>query len=159
MPKQLIAAQKLLFVCVRFHNFPIIPSLEIKTAAADSDFLQGKIEMSSSSSDDARVTKFSAFFHTIINGQRKLNTARDGKLFIEAMCVQADPATCSHKLLSSPFGLSTLQASVRFDTSVNFLNNDAVLLLRYLQSPPLKAIDSGSVLAQLLISMVEPPFF
>lgn len=115
--------------------------------------------MSSSSSDDARVTKLSAFFHTIINGQRKLNTARDGKLFIEAMCVQADPATCSHKLLSSPFGLSTLQASVRFDTSVNFLNNDAVPLLRYLQSPPLKAIDSGSVLAQLLISIVEPPFF
>lgn len=115
--------------------------------------------MSSSSSDDARETKLSAFFHTIINGQRKLNTARDGKLFIEAMCVQADPATCSHKLLSSPFGLSTLQASVRFDTSVNFLNNDAVPLLRYLQSPPLKAIDSGSVLAQLLISIVEPPFF
>lgn len=115
--------------------------------------------MASSSSDDARVTKLSAFFHNVIHGQRKLLTARDGKLFIEALCVQADPATCSHKLLSSPFGLSALQASVRFDISVTFLNNDAVPLLRYLQSASLKAIGSGSVLAQLLLSMVEPPFF
>lgn len=115
--------------------------------------------MTSSSSDDSRVTRLSAFFNKVLYGQRTLSTARDGKLFIEAMCVQADPATCAHKLLSSPSGLSSLQESVRFDTSVTFLNEDAVLLLRYLQSPALKAIDSGSVLAQLLLSMVEPPFF
>lgn len=115
--------------------------------------------MSSSSSDAARVTKLTVFFHGVLHGQRKLLTARDGKLFIEAICVQADPATCSHKLLSSPNGLSALQASVRFDTTVTFLNKDAVPLLRYLQSPSLKAIGNGSVLQQLLISMVEPPFF
>ncbi|KAK5000572.1 hypothetical protein LTR66_000591 [Elasticomyces elasticus] len=115
--------------------------------------------MASSSSDDPRVTKLSAFFNKVLYGQRTLSTARDGKLFIEAMCVQADPATCAHKLLSSPSGLSALQASVRFDTSVTFLNEDAVSLLRYLQTPSLKAIGSGSVLAQLLLSMVEPPFF
>jgi hypothetical protein len=112
-----------------------------------------------SSSDDPRVTRLSAFFNKVLYGQRTLSTARDGKLFIEAMCVQADPATCAHKLLSSTSGLSALQASVRFDTSVTFLNEDAVLLLRYLQTPSLKAIGSGSVLVQLLLSMVEPPFF
>ena len=115
--------------------------------------------MSSSSPDDARVTKLTGFFHSVVHGQRKLLTARDGKLFIEAICVQADPARCSHTLLSSPKGLSALQESVRFDTSVTFLNKDAVPLLRYLQSPPLKAIGSGSVLTQLLLSMVEPSFF
>jgi hypothetical protein len=115
--------------------------------------------MTSSSSDDPRVTKLSAFFNKVLYDQRTLSTARDGKLFVEAMCAQADPATCAHKLLSSPSGLSALQASVRFDTSVAFLNEGAVLLLRYLQSPSLKAIGSGSVLAQLLLSMVEPPFF
>jgi hypothetical protein len=115
--------------------------------------------MTSSSSDDARVAKLSAFFNKVVYGQRTLSIARDGKLFIEAMCVQADPATCAHKLLSSPSGLSALQASVRFDTSVTFLNENAVPLLRYLQTPSLKAIGSGSVLAQLLLSMVEPPFF
>ncbi|KAK4983644.1 hypothetical protein LTR50_007101 [Elasticomyces elasticus] len=115
--------------------------------------------MTSLDSDDPRVTKLSALFNKVLYGQRTLSTARDGKLFIEAMCVQADPATCAHKLLSSPSGLSALQASVRFDTSVTFLNEDAVSLLRYLQTPSLKAIGSGSVLAQLLLSMVEPPFF
>lgn len=115
--------------------------------------------MASSDSDDPRVTRLSAFFNKVLYGQRTLSTARDGKLFIEAVCLQADPATCAHKLLSSPSGLSALQASVRFDTSVTFLNEDAVPLLRYLQTPSLKAIGSGSVLAQLLLSMVEPPFF
>lgn len=115
--------------------------------------------MSSSTSDAARVTRLTIFFHSVVHGQRKLLTARDGKLFIEAMCAQADPATCSHKLLSSPHGLSSLQQSVRFDTSVAFLNQDAVPLLRYLQSPLIKSIGSGSILAQLLLSMVEPPFF
>lgn len=115
--------------------------------------------MTSSASDDPRVTRLSALFNKVLYGQRTLSTARDGKLFIEAMCVQPDPATCAHKLLSSPSGLSALQESVRFDTSVSFLNEDAVPLLRYLQTPSLKAIGSGSVLAQLLLSMVEPPFF
>ncbi len=115
--------------------------------------------MTSSSSDDPRITRLSAFFNQVLHGQRTLTTARDGKLFIEAMCVQADPATCAHKILSSPSGLSCLQASVRFDTSVTFLNEDAVSLLRYLQTSSLKGIGSGSVLAQLLLSMVEPPFF
>lgn len=115
--------------------------------------------MTSSNSDDPRLTRLSGFFNKVLYGQRTLSTARDGKLFIEALCVQADPATCAHKLLSSPCGLSALQASVRFDTSVTFLNEDAVPLLCYLQTPSLKAIGSGSVLAQLLRSMVEPPFF
>lgn len=143
----------------------ILVSLEIKAAAAETtsdnlcNIYYRILEMTSSSSDAARVTKLTVFFHGVLHGQRKLLTARDGKLFIEAMCVQADPATCSHKLLSSPNGLSALQASVRFDTSVIFLNKDAVPLLRYLQSPSLKAIGYGSVLKQLLLSMVEPPFF
>jgi hypothetical protein len=115
--------------------------------------------MTSTDSDDFRVTRLSAFFNKVLYGQRKLYTARDGKLFIEAICVQPDPATCAHKLLSTPSGLSALQESVRFDTSVTFLNEDAVPLLHYLQTPSLKAIGSGSVLAQLLLSMVEPPFF
>lgn len=115
--------------------------------------------MLSSSTDAARVTRLTGFFHNVVNGQRKLLSARDGKLFIEAICVQVDQATCIHKLISAPNGLSALQQSVRFDISVAFLNEDAVQLLRYLKSPSLKAISNGFVLKQLLLSMVEPPFF
>jgi hypothetical protein len=115
--------------------------------------------MAASSPDDPRITRLIGFFNQVLHRQRTLTTPRDGKLFIEALCVQADPATCAHKLLSSPSGLSALQESVRFDTSLTFLNEDAVQLLQYLQSPSLKTISSGSVLAQLLLSMAEPPFF
>lgn len=116
-------------------------------------------KMVSLSVDDPRGTKLSSFFNKVLHSHRILSTARDGKLFIEAISVQTDPASCAHKLLSSPSGIPALQASVRFDTSAAFLNDHAVLLLRYLQSPALKAIESGSVLAQLLLSIVEPPFF
>ncbi|KAM5494308.1 hypothetical protein MaudMau93_000324 [Microsporum audouinii] len=115
--------------------------------------------MASSNLDDARTVRLSAFFNKVVHGQRTLSTARDGKLFIEALCAQTDPATCAHKLLSSQGGLLALQASVRFDTSPSFLNENALTLLQYLQSPSLKLIDSGSILNQLLLSMVEPPFF
>ena len=110
-------------------------------------------------SDSSRVTRLSTFFNNVIYDKRSLSTARDGMLFIEALCVQPDPASCAHKLLSSPSGLLALQASVRFDTSVSFLNGSSVQLLQYLQAPSLKSIDSGSVLGQLLLTMVEPPFF
>jgi hypothetical protein len=113
----------------------------------------------SSSTNDHRVTQLSAFFNKVLHGHRALSTARDGKLFLEALCVQPDPADCAHKLLTSPSGLSALQASVRFDTSVIFLNEHAVPLLQYLQTPSLKSISSGTVLTELLLSMVDPPFF
>jgi hypothetical protein len=115
--------------------------------------------MAAPSSDDQRITKLSSFFNKVIHNERALSTSRDGKLFLEALCAQADPATCVHKLLSTPAGLSSLQASIRFDISVSFLNSHATPLLRYLQSPSLKSIGSGSVLAQVLIPLVEPPFF
>ena len=79
--------------------------------------------------------------------------------FIEVMCVQADSAICAHKILSSSSRLSCLQASVRLNISIIFLNEDAVSLLRYLQISFLKVIDSDFVLAQLLLSMMKPLFF
>lgn len=115
--------------------------------------------MATSSSDDQRIAKLSFFFNKVIHNERALSTSRDGKLFLEALCVQADPATCAHKLLSTPSGISALQTSVRFDTSISFLNGHATTLLQYFQSPALKSIGSGCVLAKLLLPLVDPPFF
>jgi hypothetical protein len=115
--------------------------------------------MAAPGSDDQRIAKLSFLFNKVIHSERALSTPRDGKLFLEALCAQVDPATCIHKLLSTPAGLSSLQASIRFDTSVSFLNSHATPLLRYLQSPAIKSIGSGSVLARVLIPLVEPPFF
>jgi hypothetical protein len=115
--------------------------------------------MATPGSDDQRIARLLTFFNKVIHNERTLSTSRDGKLFLEALCAQTDPATCAHKLLSTPSGLSSLQASIRFDTSVAFLNNHATPLLHYFQCPFLKAISSGSVLTQLLVALVEPPFF
>jgi len=109
--------------------------------------------------DDRRILQLTAFFHKVINNQRDLSSSRDGKLFLEALCAQPDPPACAHKLISALCGLSSLQASFRFDTSVSFLNDHAVSLLRYFQNPDLKSISSGSVLAQLLLPLIDPPFF
>ncbi|KAI9640526.1 hypothetical protein NHQ30_011272 [Ciborinia camelliae] len=88
-----------------------------------------------------------------------LSSARDGKNFIEATCAQDDPATAAYKILSSPAGLNAIQASMRFDTTPSFLNENAVLLLRYFQAPSLKTINSGLSLSELITAIVEPPFF
>ena len=115
--------------------------------------------MATPDSDDRRIASLSAFFNQVIHGRRTLSSSRNGKLFLEALCAQSDPAACAHKLITTPSGLSSLQASVRFDLSVTFLNNHAAPLLRYLQSPDIKSIGSGSVLTQLLSPLVDPPFF
>jgi hypothetical protein len=114
---------------------------------------------SASAPDDQRRTRLSVFFNKAIHGEITLSNSRNGRLFLEALCAQEDPAKCAHKLLSTSSGLSALQAAVRLDLSVSFLNDHATQLLQYLQNASLKSIGSGSVLAQLLQPLVEPPFF
>lgn len=65
----------------------------------------------------------------------------------------------AHKLITSTKGLGAIQSSVRFDTSIDFLNGSAVQLLRYLQDPSLGTISGGSVLAKILRALTDPPFF
>jgi hypothetical protein len=108
---------------------------------------------------EIRTTRLTKLFHDLIYGKRTLNSSKDAKLFIEALCIQADPASCSHKLISSPDGLSVVQSSIRLDISVQFMNEHASKLLHYLQAPSLKSIDSGAVLIDILTRLVDPPFF
>ncbi|RDL34326.1 NFX1-type zinc finger-containing protein 1 [Venustampulla echinocandica] len=109
--------------------------------------------------DDPRISRLARFFNDVVDGRRQLMSHRDGKLFIEALCMQLDYATCTYRLISSAQGLSAIQSSMRFDTSASFLNGSALAFLKYLQDPTLAIIDSGSVLAQVLVHVVEPPFF
>lgn len=106
-----------------------------------------------------RVERLKRLFAEVNHGRRSLNSSRDGNLFIESLCLQADPATCAHQLTTSPKGLAAIQSAVRFDTSPTFLNGHALRLLGYLQDPGLAAIDSGNVLAKIAGNIVEPPFF
>lgn len=109
--------------------------------------------------DDSRATRLNRLFQDVIQERRALSSARDGKTFIEAVCSQKDAATTVYKLLSSPAGLNAIQASMRFDTTSSFLNADAVHLLRYLQEPSLRTINSGLSLSEVITAIVEPPYF
>ncbi|TVY43950.1 NFX1-type zinc finger-containing protein [Lachnellula occidentalis] len=109
--------------------------------------------------DDIRQARLSRFFNAVIDGQKPVTTATNGRLFIEAICSQPDPAACVSKILTSTSGLSALQISVRFDTSVSFLNNHGSKLLLYLQEESLRTIGSGSALSKILLQVVEPPYF
>jgi len=109
--------------------------------------------------DQIRLTRLSRFFNDVIHGRKSVATSNSGRLFIEATCSQPDPAACISKILSSSAGPSALQTSVRFDTSVSFLNNYGSKLLLYLQEESLRTINSGSVLAKILLQIVEPPYF
>jgi len=111
------------------------------------------------SSNEARLARLSKFFNNVIYNQRILTSSREGCNFIESVCAQADPAACLHKLLSNSSGLTAIQACVRFDTSPSNINENTFLLLEYLQSPALEAIESGTALGKILLTLVEPPFF
>ncbi|KUJ19424.1 uncharacterized protein LY89DRAFT_667379 [Mollisia scopiformis] len=109
--------------------------------------------------DELRTSRLSKFFNDVIYGRKTVTTAHHGRLFIEALCLQPDPAACVSEILSGGSGLNAIQVSLRFDNSVSFLNSHGSMLLQYLQEESLRTIGSGSVLSKVLCNVVEPPFF
>lgn len=104
----------------------------------------------------ARLTKF---YESVIHGNKQVKDARNGKLFLQGMCSQPDPPTCLTKLTSSPKGLVTLQACMRMDLSLGFLNGQGAAVIKYLQDPSLKSIAGGDFLRPIMQLLVEPPIF
>jgi hypothetical protein len=45
------------------------------------------------STQDIQITRLSKLFNDVTYGQRTLNSSRDGKLFIEALCAELDPTS------------------------------------------------------------------
>ena len=114
---------------------------------------------SSTASDPVRASKLAKFLNTILYGDQKLKTLQNGVLFIEALCDQPDPPTCIERLISSPHGLSSLQASMRFNAASSFHNGPATKLIQYIQCPTLKIILGGDYLHRTISHIVEPPIF
>ena len=106
-----------------------------------------------------RDSKLSKFFNSVIRGERLLKGAKDGDLFIEALCGQPDPATSIEKILSQPQGLMSIQTCMRLDASPRFFNGPTTKILQYIQDPALKVICGGEFLQRIILQMVEPPIF
>ena len=108
---------------------------------------------------DARNNRLRSLFYKVIYGEQILRSAANAKLFIEAICNQADSVQCVQKLSSSPKGLSALQTALTADTSLDFLNTSAATFLTYIQTPELAVISQGEFLRNVLLAIVDPPIF
>ena len=109
--------------------------------------------------ENLRSERLANYYRGVLSGKHTLQNPQNGNLFIEAICSQADPPTCVQEIISSPHGLPSIQASMRFNISTNFLNDRAMELLRFLQAPALKVICGGDLLRQVILCIVKPPIF
>ena len=133
-------------------------------------------KMSSGNQADisSRTAKLNSFFASVLSGSKPLTTTKQGELFLDAIwfvtlpkvalvtdfqSVQADPPTCIEKLISSSCGLSSLQTSLRLDTSPTFINGPASKFLQYITHPSLKVICGGDFLRQVVLKIAQPPIF
>lgn len=108
--------------------------------------------------DPARRNRLNKILNDILTGKQKL-TAQNNPHFLEAICVQPDPAACVNNIMSLPAGLDSIQESMRLDLTAKFFNSRATDLLIYLQAPALASIGGGGFLHQVLAKIVDPPIF
>lgn len=106
-----------------------------------------------------RSARLSKYFRLVDKGAKKVERLSDAKLFLESICDQPDPLRCIETLVSSPNALASLQNSLRFDVSTEFLNGPAVCFVTYLRSPGLEQLCNGQFLGKIISSLVDPPTF
>ncbi|KAG7098433.1 hypothetical protein E1B28_000385 [Marasmius oreades] len=105
-----------------------------------------------------RTARLEKQFDLITKGKLAL-TSLNYTTFIDALLAQSDAPTCVSRLISNKAGLSSLQASMRFDSSPTFYNGRAASILQYFREPKLAGISGGSYLHQVIHAIVEPPIF
>lgn len=105
----------------------------------------------------SRVSRLNALFDSIINGTRAISSAREGQLFIEAICQKTDRKDCIERVAASQSAMDAFSAAVRFDTSIGFINGNFSRLVAYLQEAELNQLCGGEILRRLLVAIVDPP--
>ena len=90
----------------------------------------------------------------------KISLAENNALqFLEGFCSQEDVVSCISKVITTDAGLSSLQKAMRVKLSPQFFNNQAATVLTYLQAQDLKIMNGGDLLRNVLVKIVDPPFF
>jgi hypothetical protein len=108
--------------------------------------------------DPVRAARLRKIFDSTCRGQR-LTSRANSLLFLEAICAEDNKIKCINDLLSSPGGLLGLQAAVRLDLSITFLNGLVSDVIEYLSSPDVAALNGGDVLRPVVTALVDPPLF
>lgn len=108
--------------------------------------------------NDATKKRLTKLFYAIIEGKDNLNQ-RNMTLFLQAICIQPDPVVCVNKIFASEFGLGALQEVVRMRQTPEFFNVEIPPLLMFLQARELKNLNGGTYLDEIVLKLVDPPFF
>jgi hypothetical protein len=103
-----------------------------------------------------RESRLSKLLHTYIHGDKFPKTARDGKLFLEAISAQTDGASCVERLVASKNALEALRLALRFELTPSFMNTTLKDFLNFLQNPAIGQTCGGELLRQLLTIVVQP---
>src|SRR5438045_2734366 len=103
-----------------------------------------------------RSAKLQALLGRVLTGKDEI-TAKNARLFLEAIYNQPEPAICIQRLAGSPHGYPALQSSFSFDISPAFLSGPIAAFLNYLEAPELKTICGGEILRQVMLKVVETP--
>jgi hypothetical protein len=111
--------------------------------------------------ENQRRDRLKRLFEDVLSGKRSVQSRADGMLFIESIIQQPIPAICITRVATNVSAISTLQACMSFNVSLDFLNNRASDLLKYLQDKTIKDIDdeSGSVLPKIVAAIAANPLF
>ena len=114
--------------------------------------------------DARRARHLYAVFKGALDGERKITTATDAKLFFEAIQGQRPPGVCVEKIISSKPGpdgvrpgLDAVSRSVRVDLSLAFVVSHTLKFIGYLSDPGIKALAGGQLLRQILEAIANPP--
>lgn len=114
--------------------------------------------MTPSHSPNSRYTRLNKFLDAAVNGTQQV-TKQTYKLFIESIHSQPDAAACLDKLISSPKGLTNLQASMNIDSSSEFFNGSANSFLQYISPREVESLVGVERLRRILLAITEPPDF
>ncbi|KAG5982283.1 hypothetical protein E4U55_002088 [Claviceps digitariae] len=104
-----------------------------------------------------RTARLLKTFRDSLEGKLPIKTENEGKLFLEAICVQKSPSICVEKIIASAHGLESIQRGVRVSTSVQFISLHVFPFLKYISHPDVKSLCEGTFLDKILSAVVEPP--
>lgn len=114
---------------------------------------------SQDTADSARAGRLAGLFRNVLNGNRKIQSANDAKLFFEAARAHTAPISCVEAIVASKHGIEAVQMAVRVDLSISFLQTQSLQFLAYLDDAQLSILAGGQFLQHILVALAKPPTF
>ncbi|KAG6006149.1 hypothetical protein E4U21_007259 [Claviceps maximensis] len=104
-----------------------------------------------------RTVRLQKTFRDVLQGRISIKTEQEGKMFLEAICVQESPSICVEKIIASTYGLESIQRGVRVGIDVQFISLNVIPFLDYILHPDVKSLCGGMFLEKIVSAVVEPP--